>query len=259
MQHFEFKSWKSLAILIAICFTFLALVIQAFQYLPDENNIKSIEEISEENIETSSKEDIETNSEEDGCIVNEEDSVQNNNKEEEEEEEPQRDIKKWSYRDRSLDKFSNDAIEEKSRSHHNIPKEPIVKHREVDIPELESINNASEENQAIDDREKLFQSLRVAQEYKRQKDYKKAIEAYNQYLKLCKDPYQKLEAYDTLAILYAIDNDYENAIGCAEQAYKINASRDREFLLTKLYYKSGDVDRATKHINIILQRDFEIE
>ena len=53
--------------------------------------------------------------------------------------------------------------------------------------------------------------------------------------------------------------NYEKAIYCAQQAYQFEASPEREFLLTKLYYKSGDVDKATKRINMIMQREFELK
>lgn len=253
MQNFEFKSWKSLAILIAICVTFLILVIQAFQYIPEENkNNKSVEQLVEENY-----------NEENAIEDNNEETIEaTSNEEEENQEEPARTSnqreKNWEFRDSSLDRFTNKEFEISAPELPAPPQE--IEHRNVDIPNLESINeNTQDEDKQRVIFEKLMQLQSKANEYKWQKDYDNAIVQFESYLKLSQEQYQKLEAYDNLAILYAMKKNYEKAIYCAKQAYQIEASPEREFLLTKLYYKSGDVDKATKRINMIMQREFELK
>lgn len=252
MQNFEFKSWKSLAILIAICVTFLILVIQAFQYIPDESkNNELVEQLVEENFNEESA--IEDNNDE---------TIENTSNEEEPQEEPTRTShqseKNWEFRDSSLDRFTNKEFEIPAPELPTPPQE--FEHRNVDIPSLESINeNSQEVDKQRETFEKLMQLQAKANEYKWQKDYDNAIIQFESYLKLSQEQYQKLEAYDNLAILYAMKKNYEKAIYCAQQAYQIEASPEREFILTKLYYKSGDVDKATKRINMIMQREFEIK
>lgn len=254
MQNFEFKSWKSLAILIAICVTFLILVIQAFQYIPEENkNNKLVEQLVEENF-----------NEENAIEDNNEETIETTNNEEEEEnqEEPARTShqseKNWEFRDSSLDKYTNEEFTMPDPKRLVPPRG--FEHRNTDLHNLEStIENSQDEDREEDSVKKLMEIQRKANEYKWQNDYANAIIQFESYLKLSQEQYQKLEAYDNLAILYAMKKNYEKAIYCAQQAYQIEASPEREFTLTKLYYKNGDVDKATKRINMIMQREFELK
>ena len=71
-----------------------------------------------------------------------------------------------------------------------------------------------------------------------------------------------------MKVLFAVNNDeisdaivkkYGSAMSYAQKAYNLSPSTNRELLLARLYYKTGDVDKATKRVNNILQRDFSID
>ena len=99
----------------------------------------------------------------------------------------------------------------------------------------------------------------MANEYRHNKDYVKAIEAYKAAAKRTEDVTTKAQCYENTAIVYAIVKRYGSAISYAQQAYNIAPSTSRELLLARLYYKTGEVDKATRRVNNILQRDFSID
>ena len=49
---------------------------------------------------------------------------------------------------------------------------------------------------------------------------------------------------------------YGTALSYAQKAYNTYPTSSREMLLARLYYKTGDLDKATKRMNNVLQRDF---
>ena len=59
-----------------------------------------------------------------------------------------------------------------------------------------------------------------------------------------------------MAIVYAISKRYGSAISAAQRAYNIAPTSNREMLLARLYYKTGDTERATAKANNVLRRDF---
>ena len=51
---------------------------------------------------------------------------------------------------------------------------------------------------------------------------------------------------------------YGSALSAAQRAYNLAPSSHREVLLARLYYKTGDIDKATSRVNNVLRRDFSI-
>ena len=63
-------------------------------------------------------------------------------------------------------------------------------------------------------------------------------------------------SYEGIASIYAARHKYGSALSYATRAYNMSPSSSRELLLARLYYKTGDMEKATRRINNILHRDF---
>ena len=98
-----------------------------------------------------------------------------------------------------------------------------------------------------------------ADKYRADKDYVKAIETYKTAAERTDDVTIKAQCYENTATVYAIVKRYGSAMSYAQQAYNMAPSTSRELLLARLYYKTGEVDKATRRVNNILQRDFSID
>jgi hypothetical protein len=59
-----------------------------------------------------------------------------------------------------------------------------------------------------------------------------------------------------MADVYGIVKRYGTALSYAQRAYNAAPTTSREMLIARLYYKTGEIDKATKRVNNILQRDF---
>ena len=98
-----------------------------------------------------------------------------------------------------------------------------------------------------------------AQKLKDEKQYVKALEEYKSILGKNIDSNTNARCYEEMAGIYSIVKRYGTALSYAQKAYSIAPSSNRELLIARLYYKTGDIDKATKKINNILQRDFSGE
>lgn len=98
-----------------------------------------------------------------------------------------------------------------------------------------------------------------AQKLKDEKQYVKALEEYKAILEKNISNETNARCYEEMAGIYSIVKRYGTALSYAQKAYSIAPSSNRELLIARLYYKTGDIDRATKKINNILQRDFSID
>ena len=98
-----------------------------------------------------------------------------------------------------------------------------------------------------------------AQKLKDEKQYVKALEEYKSILGKNIDSNTNARCYEEMAGIYSIVKRYGTALSYAQKAYSIAPSSNRELLIARLYYKTGDIDKATKKINNILQRDFSVD
>ena len=98
-----------------------------------------------------------------------------------------------------------------------------------------------------------------AQKLKDEKQYVKALEEYKSILEKNIDSNTNARCYEEMAGIYSIVKRYGTALSYAQKAYSIAPSSNRELLIARLYYKTGDIDKATKKINNILQRDFSVD
>ncbi len=133
------------------------------------------------------------------------------------------------------------------------------------IEPLEPLENlpeeAAEANGAAPNvtQESVADLMTKADKYRADKDYVKAIETYKAAAEHTDDQLLKAQCYENTAMVYAIVKRYGSAMSYAQQAYNMAPSTNRELLLARLYYKTGDIDKATKRVNNILQRDFSMD
>ena len=156
----------------------------------------------------------------------------------------------------------NSEIEEE-----NIEEQPSVEKENADrdtIKPLEPLENIPEEaaeanNDSVENQKSAEDLILNAEQYRNDKDYANAISAYKAAAEKAEDTEVKAMCYENTAMVYAIVKKYGSAMSYAQKAYNLSPSTNRELLLARLYYKTGDVDKATKRVNNILQRDFSID
>ena len=104
--------------------------------------------------------------------------------------------------------------------------------------------------------EKAEKAFLTAQKYKRDRQFVKALQEYQKIPAITNDTSMVARSYEEIATIYAIVKKYGTALSYAQKAYNMSPSSSREMLLARLYYKTGDIDKATRRINNVLQRDF---
>ena len=134
------------------------------------------------------------------------------------------------------EKFSNTISEEKRSI------------RELEnIEELDSQKDFSNND---------YSAIELANKYKQSGEFKNAIEQYNEAANVS-DEKNKAYCYEQIATIHAIEKHYGTALSFAQKAYNTYPNTSREMLLARLYYKTGNIDKATNRMNNILKRDFE--
>lgn len=214
------NSKKFLILILIVCVAFLVLIIKAFEYLPN----KSGDEILNR-----------TNVEEINKVADPETA-------EEAQEQPK---------------------EEKGTLNINLD-QPVKQ----DEPEkLEPIAVDGDNAVAAEDakpveltpEQKADEAFRAAKAYRQSKQYVKALEEYQKIPMITKDNDTIARSYEEIAFIYATVKRYGTALSFAQKAYNMSPSSSREVLLARLYYKTGDMDKATTRINNVLQRDFSAD
>lgn len=225
----DFNSKKFLVLTLMICVIFLVLIIKAFSYLPDSNSNDRNSNINTSQIKLQDETNEKTNIE-DSNIKNEED---NNSK------------KELNVKIQATDKIPE--IEEDQNTNK----------AENELPSIEDETQGAEEQaKELSPEEQAEQTLIQAAKYKKDKQYVKALEEYNKISSITKDTFYVAKSYEEIATIYAIVKRYGTALSFAQKAYNMSPSSSREMLLARLYYKTGDIDKATQRVNNVLQRDF---
>ncbi|MBQ7765194.1 hypothetical protein IJ384_07510 [bacterium] len=86
-----------------------------------------------------------------------------------------------------------------------------------------------------------------------------AVSQYQNIIKLTDDNNIKATCYEEIALILAQNKRYGSALGAIQRGYNLAPNTTREFLLARLYYKTGNEDKAMERINNILKRDFFVE
>ena len=213
------NSKKFLILILIVCVAFLVLIINAFEYLPNKSGDEIINRTNVEEINKTA-EPVET---------------------EEAKEQPK-----------------------EERGTLNINLDQPTK---VDEPEkLEPIavdgdNTVAEDAKPVEltPEQKADEAFRAAKAYRHSKQYVKALEEYQKIPMITKDNDTIARSYEEIAFIYATVKRYGTALSFAQKAYNMSPSSSREVLLARLYYKTGDMDKATTRINNVLQRDFSAD
>ena len=213
------NSKKFLILILIVCVAFLVLIINAFEYLPNKSGDEIINRTNVEEINKAA-EPVET---------------------EEAKEQPK-----------------------EERGTLNINLDQPTK---VDEPEkLEPIavdgdNAVAEDAKPVEltPEQKADEAFRAAKAYRHSKQYVKALEEYQKIPMITKDNDTIARSYEEIAFIYATVKRYGTALSFAQTAYNMSPSSSREVLLARLYYKTGDMDKATTRINNVLQRDFSAD
>ena len=87
--------------------------------------------------------------------------------------------------------------------------------------------------------------------------YESAVYEYQQLIKNTDKTSLQAKCNEEIARIYAAMKRYGTALAYAQKAYNAEPNDEREFLLARISYKTGNTGAATEHINAILKRDFQ--
>ena len=157
-----------------------------------------------------------------------------------------------------------DAVEEeKYEEVRNLYRDDSLNFDEEEKPakkqfkELEPIDDSNGISPNLDmGADELSKTLSEAAENQSNKNYEVAIVAYKKAVELTDDKFVKADCYESLADIFAQTKKYGSAMGYAQKAYNIKVTPKREFMLAKLYYKTGSTERALQKAEEIFKKDF---
>lgn len=132
-----------------------------------------------------------------------------------------------------------------------VKKEP----KQVEIEPFEKIYNETPETN-LEETNNFDSDLNKARNMVNQKLYSEAISEYQNIISNSNNKLLQAQCYEEVAIMYASLQRYGSALSAAQRAYNTSPSISREVLLARLYYKTGNIDKATTRINNVLRRDF---
>ena len=230
-NHSDFNTKKYIILMSVICIVFFVIVIKAFEYLPikDENAIASRHNLEKINTTRQTQEQTEQN-----------DAVSKD------------DIRHKHVHIDLMKTPKKENIEEKIEE---IQAPEGVGYEETEVSKVKSENN-SEKSLELSSEDKAKLALYKGQSNFINKQYTEAMQDFQSAIQLTKDSNLTASAYEGISHVYAANKKYGTALTFATKAYSLSPSSSREMLLARLYYKTGDIEKATKRINNILHRDF---
>ena len=229
-KYIESNSKKFLIMLLLICVVFLVVIIKAFEYIPvtdkdaviSRNNIENINKPAPDSEETASENENAENIEKKTLDIN----------------------------------LTPDFVEKPKTE--PLKEEKVVEPLEniTDLPKDAAEANSEAKPVELTPEEKAEKIFITAQKYRKDRQFVKALEEYQKIPTITNDTATVARSYEEIATIYAIVKRYGTALSFAQKAYNMSPSSSREMLLARLYYKTGDIDKATRRINNVLQRDF---
>ena len=135
-------------------------------------------------------------------------------------------------------------------------KDAIVKFENL---ENESISEDSEKENDKDRLSPYGIGLQNAKKFLLEKELDSALKEYTKAIDLASNSEERALCYEEIAKIYAAKNDYLSAHTYAQLAFNEKPNSNREILLARIYYKTGQKDKATVRINNVLNRDFSQE
>lgn len=221
MENYSGKSIKYLIILVLLIGAFVALIGHAYNYLPkNENNV---------NIEKPIQEDFLR--------------YENNNTPEQMDDETS-----------TRSEYDNSQVYDNlSERYRNSREEEALSEKQTQTEQLSKNDFEEIQNNEITESDNIYAK---AEQLKSEKKYESAVYEYQKIVKETNDAEVQAECNEKIAIIYAEIKRYGSAIAYAQKAYNTAPNTQRELLLARLYYKTGDIDKATSKVNDILKRDF---
>ena len=126
----------------------------------------------------------------------------------------------------------------------------------LDLPPVYMPSSNAETDKNLTDAQRAELKFLEAESLLKTKQYDQAIEVYNNILLENENMEIKAKSYEKIAELYAVQKRYGSALSNAQRAFRTSPNSQREFLIARLYYITGEKDIATKRIDNILRRDF---
>lgn len=231
-RNIRSNSKRFLLILIIILLVFFVLIIKAFDTASQSNKLSNEQpnSIETENYQNNEQSNYEQNTEENNSNV---------------------DIKHHV----SFEEQNQDLKTENKQENHEIESNSLVPINDKD----QSVQQENEKSTSLTKEEETELALYNAEKLKQNKEYVKALDEYKSILEKNISNEVNAKCYEEMAGIYGVVKRYGTALSYAQKAYSIAPSSNRELLIARLYYKTGDIDKATKKINNILQRDFAID
>jgi tetratricopeptide (TPR) repeat protein len=228
MNNFDLKSARLVSIIIFLCLIFTLVIWNAFKYLPSEDAQNRYP-----------RHELNLPDDNENVKQNEENNEEN---QEEENNEEGKNI-------RHSIKVSQEDLPDLSFGENNQSEEKNLE----EVPSREIISDEHNKTQSLEDIEKN------AMEHKANKQFEAAIIDFKKAISLAPNNSSKAKYYEEIADIYAIAKRYGSALSYAQKAYNLSPTTQREVLLARLYYKTGDIDKATQRVNNVLRRDFNLE
>lgn len=222
----EFSSKKNLILLILICTIFALIIIKAYDYLPD----KSVEN---NNIMINSKAQTENSTN------NYQNYTDNNVQQQEQNYDPER------HKSGHIDYMHS----ENTNKYEEISAPKGTYEENITLQDNDSSSKLSPDELAI-------QSIFKAMKYKTASDYSEAINELQKVSEYTSDKEILATSYEKIAEIYAIQKRYSTALSFAGKAYSSSPSINREMLIARIYYQSGQTESAVSSLNNILSRGF---
>lgn len=234
MDSFSFLKSKYSIFILIIFILFIILIVHAFSYIqPVEKNAPQTQNSYVENEDNRVENENEIND-----YRRQEDSYRHERERARQEYDPE--LRRRLERKAGI---VREPEQEKYSSKHELPAlEPI------DAPPSHTETSRVE---------KTYDNVMAnAYRMRRTGDLTGAFEEYKKALEMAEESYQKADCYEAIATLYAINRRYGSAISSAQRANNISPSASREILLARLYYLTGEKEKAQRKIESVLGRDF---
>ena len=226
MGNYDLKSPKYILAITVICIVFLGLVVNAYKYLPNaENNSEQIEYTNNQRERYDANNTSYNNNE----YVESREEIDNN---------------------RHKKGMINYDINGNPISVSNSNNETIT--NSANSYNQNDNNNYVDISEKTDDTNNLFQK---AKDLANDKKYESAVYEYQQIAEKTTNNEIKADCYSEIAKIYSTIKRYTPALTYAKKSYNIAPNEERELLLSRIYYQTGDIDSATK----ILKKDIQIE
>ena len=236
----ELKSKKSLGILILICVIFLILIIKAYSFLPDSKE-------SSKNVYDSENSQVENVIQDNESNTKDENEVENETIQKEQDEEDIRKEKERQILDeiekRKMEEIENERLENINTT------EAGLKSNETTALEQKDLTIEEQYNEIFSEASKLY----------KEKQYVRALEEYQKAANMVTDKELQAKCYEQMSVIYATVKKYGTALAFAQKSFNAAPTTAREILLARLYYKTGNIDKATTRVNNVLKRDFSAD